>query len=181
MSKDAEILYTGRYLQMNRLDGWEFASRANAKGVVGVLAVTAKREILLIEQFRPPLGKFVVELPAGLAGDEPYKEHEPLLSAAQRELLEETGHQARKWFSLGDGPSSAGLTDEMITLFLALELLKVRELDHFGTGRERIRLHCVRIPEIPDFLARRQKEGSAIDFKICAALYMAQRHPMMPR
>jgi len=118
MSEDVEVLYPGRFIQLRRVDGWEFASRANAKGVVGVLAVTAEREIVLVEQFRPPLGRFVVELPAGLAGDEPLKEDEPLLSAAQRELLEETGYQARKWFSLGDGPSSAGLTDEMITFFL---------------------------------------------------------------
>lgn len=180
MSDPSEILHAGRFVELRRSDGWEFASRANASGVVAVLAVTSQREILLVEQFRPPLGRAVVELPAGLAGDEPLQKNEPLLTAAKRELVEETGYEARSWYSLGDGPSSAGLCNEMITFFLAVGLIKVRELDHFGVGRERIRLHCVRIGEVRDFLASRQKEGSAVDFKICAALYMAQAHPMMP-
>jgi ADP-ribose pyrophosphatase len=180
MNDDVNILYAGRHLQLRVRDGWEFVSRGNASGVVGVLAVTAQREILLVEQFRPPLGRNVLELPAGLAGDEPLQENEPLLTAAKRELLEETGHEARHWHSLGDGPSSAGLTNEMVTLFLASGLLKVRELEHFGVGRERIRLHCVRIGEVRAFLAGRQKEGVAVDFKIAAALYLAQSHPMMP-
>jgi ADP-ribose pyrophosphatase len=180
MSEDVKIVHAGRYLQLKSTDGWEYVSRANATGVVGVLAVTAQREILLVEQFRPPIGRLVIELPAGLAGDEPLQKQEPFLTAAKRELLEETGYEARSWYSLGDGPSSAGLTDEMVTLFLAVGLLKVRELDHFGVGRERIRLHCVRIGEVRDFLAKRQKEGVAVDFKIAAGLYLAQTHPMMP-
>lgn len=180
MSSDSQILHTGRFLEMRSRDGWEFVTRANASGVVGVLAVTALREVLLVEQFRPPIGRAVIELPAGLAGDEPLQKEEPLLTAAKRELLEETGYEARSWYSLGDGPSSAGLTDETVTLFLASGLLKVRELDHFGVGRERIRLYCVPIGEVRDFLAKRQKEGVAVDFKIAAALYLSQTHPMMP-
>jgi ADP-ribose pyrophosphatase len=176
---EPRVLHAGRFLELRSRGGWEYAARANASGVVGVLAVTPDREILLVEQFRPPVGKFVLELPAGLAGDEPLKEDEPLLAAARRELLEETGHEARRWFSLGDGPSSAGLTDETVTLFLALEVRPVRELEHFGVGNERIRLHRVRIAEVPDFLARSQRDGIAVDFKIAAALYLAQRHPML--
>jgi ADP-ribose pyrophosphatase len=180
MEDSPQLLHSGRFLQLRSVRGWEYASRANATGVVAIFAMTAKREVLLIEQFRPPLGKMVMELPAGLAGDEPLKENEPLLSAAKRELVEETGYDASKWFSLGDGPSSAGLTDEMITFFLALDLLQVREVEHFGVGNERIRLHLVRLGEVPTFLERRQKEGVAVDFKIYAALFLAQRHPMMP-
>jgi ADP-ribose pyrophosphatase len=180
MNKTPTLLHAGRFLELRSTGGWEYASRANASGVVAILAVSPKREILLVEQYRPPLGRFVLELPAGLSGDEPLKENEPLLSAARRELVEETGYEARQWFSLGDGPTSAGLTDEMITFFLALDLVRIRELEQFGVGNERIQLHTVRIGEVPGFLERRQKEGVAVDFKIYAALYMAQRHPMMP-
>jgi ADP-ribose pyrophosphatase len=180
MDQEPKLLHAGRFLELRSAGGWEFARRANASGVVAILAISAKREILLVEQFRPPLGRFVMELPAGLAGDEPLKANEPLLSAAKRELIEETGYEARKWFSLGDGPTSAGLTDEMITFFLALDLVQIRDLEHFGVGNERIRLHSVRLGEVPGFLERRQKEGVAVDFKIYAALYMAHRHPMMP-
>lgn len=180
MSDEANLLHAGRHLQLRSVGGWEFVSRARGTGVVGILAVTERREILLVEQYRPPLGRNVLELPAGLAGDEPLQEDEPLVSAARRELLEETGYEARHWHSLGDGPSSAGLTNEMVTLFLATGLLKVRDLEHFGVGGERIRRHCLGIGEVRDFLAKRQKEGVAVDFKIAAALYLAQNHPMMP-
>lgn len=176
---EPRVLHAGRFLELRSRSGWEYAARSNASGVVGILAVTPSREILLVEQFRPPVGKFVLELPAGLAGDEPLQAGEPLLTAARRELLEETGHEARRWHSLGDGPSSAGLTDETVTLFLATGAIQVRHLEHFGVGNERIVLHRVAIAEVADFLARRQREGVAVDFKIAASLFLAQRHPMM--
>ena len=61
--------YKGRYLDMLERDGWEYASRCNATGVVVLIAVTDADEILLVEQYRKPVMASVIELPAGLVGD----------------------------------------------------------------------------------------------------------------
>ncbi|MEM1294293.1 MAG: NUDIX hydrolase [Verrucomicrobiota bacterium] len=176
------VLYEGKFLKLGHDEGksWEYVSRANATGVVAILAVTENREILVVEQFRPPLGKKVIELPAGLAGDEPLKEEEPLVSAAKRELYEETGYEAKKWWSLLVGPTSSGMTDETITFFLATELTRISERDRFGVGGEDIKLHHVPIGEVLDFMRRQTEEGKGVDFKIYAALYVARQHPMYP-
>ena len=62
-----------------------------------------------MEQYRPPVDKYVIELPAGLAGDQKENRGEALESAARRELLEETGYQAAKMEQLVWGASSAGI------------------------------------------------------------------------
>ncbi len=64
-----ETLYSGRFLNLVRRGKWEFVERHSATGVVGIVAVTDEGRLLLVEQFRPPLQKQVIELPAGLAGD----------------------------------------------------------------------------------------------------------------
>ena len=75
--------YAGRYLSLLERDGWEFASRNNASGVVVLVPVTDHGEIVLVEQFRKPIGKNVIELPAGLVGDHE-DPHESILEAARR-------------------------------------------------------------------------------------------------
>lgn len=79
-----ETLHAGRYLSLVRRGHWEFATRHGATGVVGLIAVTNEAKMLLVEQLRPPLGKRVLELPAGLSGDIPGEEAESLVRAAAR-------------------------------------------------------------------------------------------------
>ncbi|MEM7699899.1 MAG: NUDIX hydrolase, partial [Verrucomicrobiota bacterium] len=91
-SEEIETLVSGRFIDLCRTArGWEYATRSNAKGCVAILAETDDKRVVLVEQFRPPVGKRVIELPAGLAGDIPLQEEEPLVVAAKRELKEETG------------------------------------------------------------------------------------------
>ena len=122
-SEPDEIVHRGRFLTYAKTaSGWEYVSRTGVKGCVAILAMTDDRRIILTEQYRPPVRRRVIELPAGLAGDIPLQEDEPLLVAAQRELKEETGYVAKNWKTLLEGTSSAGRTDEIVTIFYATGL-----------------------------------------------------------
>lgn len=152
-------------------NGWEYATRIVRRPAVAIVAVTAERHIVLVEQDRPPVGRRVIELPAGLTGDVVGAEHERLAEAAQRELLEETGYEAARWTELTTGFSSPGLTDETVVLFLAEDLTKR------GTGggvdREQITLHEVPIDEVLDWLTQ---QDAMTDLKTLAGLYAARAH-----
>ncbi|CAB4895668.1 MAG: NUDIX domain-containing protein [Actinobacteria bacterium] len=87
-------------------------------GAVAVLAIDAQDRVLLIRQYRHPLGMYIFEPPAGLldvAG-------EPPLVTAQRELAEESGYQADSWHTLVDFLNSPGGSSEAIRVYLAREL-----------------------------------------------------------
>src|SRR6476660_4648772 len=104
--------YDGKYLQVLKRGKWEYVSRKKITGIVGIIPVTDDGKLILIEQFRMPVGKTVIELPAGLAGDVEGEENEPLVNAARRELLEETGYEAKEMIEVAAGTPSAGLCDE---------------------------------------------------------------------
>ena len=80
--------------------------------------------VILVEQYRVPLGKICLELPAGLVGDD--SEGEPAASAAIRELEEETGYRAERMTELGHYFSSPGMVSEGFTLFRAEGLSRTR-------------------------------------------------------
>jgi 8-oxo-dGDP phosphatase len=84
-------------------------------GAVGVVALDESSRVLMIRQYRHPVGRLLWELPAGLR-DVP---GESLLRNAQRELLEETGYRARRWNVLTDHYSSPGIITERLRIFLA--------------------------------------------------------------
>jgi len=94
LARHKEVLYQGRHVDFVKVGNWEFADRPAISGIVAIAAVTPEGEALFVEQFRPPVGKLVIELPAGLAGDVSGSEKEELAEAAKRELLEETGYEA---------------------------------------------------------------------------------------
>lgn len=169
MTGTIETLYPGRHLSLVRRGHWEFATRHSASGVVALVAVTDEAKLLLVEQARPPLGKRVIELPAGLAGDIVGEESESLATAAHRELLEETGYEAQDAQLLTEGPSSAGLTDEMITFFAMTGLTKTGEGG--GDASEDIIVHEVPLAELPEWLEQRRRSGWAIDPKIYVGLF----------
>ena len=168
---DKKTLGAGRFLQLIDQGGWEFVQRSGVSGVVVVLAVTDEGRVLLVEQFRAPIGAPVIELPAGLAGDGANQANEPLEEAARRELLEETGYQAREMTFLTAGPSSAGLTDEMLTMFHAKGLEKVA--DGGGHGDEDIQVHEIPLDEVVSWLAEKAQQGVPADPKVYAGLFFA--------
>jgi len=158
---------------MRAKDTWEYASRAGASGVVGIVAVTPENRLLLVEQYRPPVARRVIELPAGLAGDFAEARGESLELAAARELREETGYEPAKLRLLSVGPSSAGLTDETVALFVASNLRKVS--DGGGDESEQITVHEVPLNEVAAWLAGKVKLGQLVDFKVFAGLWFLQQ------
>ncbi len=162
-----DVLFSGRHLEMVKEGRWEFVRRRTASAVVVIIAVTPADEILLVEQHRIPLGVSVIELPAGLVGDE--DAGEDLLIAANRELDEETGWSARELHILNRGPSSAGLTSEVVTMIHAQHL--TRTSAGGGVPGEGITVHAVPRTQITTWLAARKAAGHMIDHKVYAGLW----------
>lgn len=173
--KAAERLWQGRFLEVHAApwgEGgrWEYVTRVNRIAAAVILAVTDAREVVLVEQHRPPLGRPAIELPAGLVGDETAGE-DPL-SSARRELLEETGFAARRWEDFGTFASSPGMLGEIFHFFRATGLERVGPGG--GAGDERITVHLVPLPEVPAFVAAARARGCAIDTRLLALL------PLLP-
>lgn len=168
---DEITLYESQWLGLYRMGHWDYVRRPNSDACVGILAMTDQEEILLVEQFRVPMGKRVVEIPAGLVGDEPEFKGESLAESAGRELLEETGYRAGRVELLIASPTSAGMTPEMTHLFYATQLM--RENDGGGNAGEDITVYKIRLTDLREFLSKKQSEGVLVDFKIHAALAAA--------
>ena len=169
---EIETLYEGQYLGLYQRGNWEFALRPNASVCATILPITDTAEIVLVEQFRIPMQARVIEIPAGLVGDEPEFEGETIADCAGRELLEETGYKAESIIELIATPTSAGMTPEITHMFAATGLSKVHEGG--GVDGEDITVHAVPLTELDSFLATKQTEGLHIDFKIHASLYKAK-------
>ncbi len=166
-----EALFATRWLGVYRIGAWDYVRRPHADAAVGILAITPDNEIVLVEQFRIPVQRRVIELPAGLVGDEVQYQGESLVATARRELLEETGYRAEAMTELLATPTSAGMTSEFLHLFHATGLR--REHAGGGVGGEDIVVHQVALAGLRPWLAARQADGLAIDFKIAAALWLA--------
>jgi ADP-ribose pyrophosphatase len=166
-----EILGTGKFLRLVKDGRWEFAERTNAIGAVAVIAVTKDDRLVLTEQFRPAVGKRVIDLPAGLSGDVAGLEDEEQAVSALRELEEETGYTAKKLKHVASCPSSPGLSSEVISYFFSRSVVKIG--DGGGVEHEAIEVHTPAIKSIKPWLSRQKAAGKLIDVKVYLALYFA--------
>lgn len=172
---EAEIAANpGRFLTLMTRDGWEFCTRRNksggAVGVVGIVAITRDEKVLLIEQHRVPIGRVVVEIPAGLVGD--HAAEDDAIGAAKRELREETGFEGEGWCVLAHGPTSAGMSDEVMTLVMCVNARRVGPPQF--DGEEQIVTHDVALADVPAFLDAAARAGKVIDIKLPGAIAMAR-------
>lgn len=168
--KHDSLLYKGRYLTLKSRQGWEFVAREHP--VACLVAWTPNQELLLVEQYRIPIQARTIELPAGLVGDRAEAADEPMEDAARRELEEETGWRAGRLERFLRCPSSAGMSDETVVFFRALDLVPVGPGG--GDESEDIVVHCIHRSVIDEWLAERVREGYALDPKIFAALYWSR-------
>jgi ADP-ribose pyrophosphatase len=170
MADDPRLLCEGRHMRFLDRNGWEYVEHRTAPEAAMIVALTAREEIVLAEEFRPPLNANVVSLPAGLVGDEG---PEDASDAARRELAEETGHETAAPFEmLGRGPGSPGQSSEMVTFFLARNVERRREQAPYDRGK--IAVHVVPIRGLRAWAQAREAEGKVIDPRIWAGLYLAR-------
>ena len=168
-----DTLFNGSYLRMCRRDGWEYAERTNASAAVIIVAVTPENKLVLVEQFRIPVNKTSIEMPAGLVGD--LDDGESVETAAVRELEEETGWRAARIEYLMTGPSSSGMSNEQVAFVRAHNLVRVGSGG--GDASESIIVHEVAVDEAAAWLDARRREGYSIDPKLYAGLYFIDRNP----
>ncbi|MGI9376395.1 MAG: NUDIX hydrolase [Tsuneonella suprasediminis] len=162
-----QIVWQGKYITAKTRGKWEYVGRPNNIRAAVILAVQ-DGHILLVEQYRVPLGKPCLELPAGLVGDDESFAGEGPLAAAGRELEEETGWRAATLESLGEFYSSPGMVSESFTLVRASDLTQVGPGG--GTESEDITVHRIPLAEIPGFVEKRRKAGVGIDVRIMGLL-----------
>lgn len=132
-------------------------------GAVVILAVLDNGKLLFVRQYRYPLRRVFLELPAGKIDPD---EHP--LDTARRELKEETGYKAKSWRHLGTLHTCIGYSDERIEIFLAHGLSYVGEQPDHG---EILEIHEILLSDA--LLAVR--DGEITDGKTVAALLWADK------
>lgn len=160
------VEWAGRYLEVRKEGGWEYVARAGGIDAAVILALTEACEVVLVEQYRVPLGRPCIELPAGLIGDEAPGEAPE--AAAARELFEETGFVAARLEDLGEFATSSGMSSETFHLFRATGLARTGAGG--GDGHEDIAVHVVALGDVPQWLAGKRAQGCAIDCRLVALL-----------
>ena len=166
-------MWEGRFITAVRDGRWEYVRRARSIRAVVILAETDAGEVLLVEQYRVPIGTACLELPAGLIGDDDGGgngggDGDTVEAAAVRELIEETGYRPERIERLGDFYSSPGMVAEGFTLVRASGLTRVG--DGGGTDGEDIIVHHVARDAMADFVATKRGEGVGIDVRLLLLL-----------
>ncbi|WP_245964315.1 NUDIX hydrolase [Sphingorhabdus wooponensis] len=155
------VMWQGRFITAKTRGKWEYVSRARGIKAAVILAMEDDH-VLLVEQYRVPLGANCIELPAGLIGD--HEEGEDTLMSAARELEEETGYRADHLEIVGEYFSSPGMVSESFSLVRARGLRKVS--DGGGVDGENITVHRVSLADLPTFVQEKRAGGFVMDVKL---------------
>jgi ADP-ribose pyrophosphatase len=111
-------------------------------GAVAVVAIDDEERVVLLRQYRHPVGGYLWELPAGLRDED----GEPPLETAKRELAEEVQLAAGRWSLLTTHVSSPGFCDEQVLIYLAEELSDAERPDGFTVEHEELDMTIERVP-----------------------------------
>ncbi len=173
-------LCSGRFLTLDELEfvdergrrrRWECAGRVGSRGAVLIHAVIEPDdEWLLVRQFRPPAGKYLIEFPAGLIDPGENAER-----AAIRELYEETGYVGRVVAVGAPGYSSPGMSGETITPVRIVIDGRAYTSPPTAHPEDSEHIECLRVPRVklPELLAEAQRLGDGVDVKVLAAACFA--------
>jgi len=185
-AQDAKLLHAGRYLHFYRHSGgWEYVRRPAAVEGVTIIAATPERKLLLVEQYRVPLGAHCIELPAGLVGDTAAGDSP--LAAARRELEEETGYTCDEVVSIGTGTWLPGVTDELNTLCWAKglhgpadpsgmdEVHALMGVQGVAEEGEALRVYAVPLATAESWISAQGAAGKVVDLKVYLGILYLQR------
>jgi 8-oxo-dGDP phosphatase len=145
---DSEPVYEGHIISLRRdtvaMPGGGHSVRevVHHPGAVAVVALDDEGRVLLVRQYRHPLGTALWELPAGLRDED----GEPPLVAAKRELAEEALVAADRWSLLATSYSSPGFCDEQVLIYLAEGLADVERPEGFVVEHEEADMTVERVP-----------------------------------
>ena len=131
-----------------------------------VLALFDNDDILLVRQYRYPIGDNVIELPAGKldAGEDPQK-------CAERELREETGYVANRWTKLTTIMTTPGFCNERLHIYMAQDLSQSPQGQSLEEGEQTIKV--LRVPLV-ESLAMIER-GEIVDGKTIAGIFLGER------
>lgn len=167
-----QVMWEGKFITAKTRGRWEYVGRARGIKAAAIIAVDddpdGTRHVILVSQYRVPLARFSLEIPAGLVGDDAGSEGEEATAAAARELEEETGYRAGKLEVLGEFFSSPGMVSESFTLLKATALERVGEGG--GLPDENITVHRVALRDLSRFVAEWRRAGHAVDVRIAMLL-----------
>jgi ADP-ribose pyrophosphatase len=127
--KSSENAFEGRIIKVRTdhvtMPGGDTSQRdvIEHPGAVGIVALNDEGKVMMIKQYRHPVGQAIWEIPAGLLD----VDGEQALATAQRELAEEAGLQADRWNVLVDLLTSPGMTDEATRIYLARDVTETHE------------------------------------------------------
>lgn len=161
---EVKKIYKGKIIDVNvhvvELPNGRKSSReiVNHAGGVAVIAYKDEDTILLVEQFRKPIEKIILELPAGKI-----EEGEDIELCGIRELEEETGYKAKEFSYLGKIVSSPGFCNEYIYIYRASDLYKGQ--NNLGDEDEFINVREIRVEKVKEMI----KNGEIIDAKTISA------------
>ena len=166
-----EVIYSGKWIEVVKEGHWEYVRRTKSVQAACITALTKNQELVLIEEYRVPVKSKIIELPAGLVGDEIAGE-DPAV-AASRELMEETGFVSTDVVRACGGPTSAGLSNEMLTYILAFGAEKKGEGG--GLEGEDITTRVVPLSEVESWLYEQEQSGVIVSPRIYVGLYWLNR------
>jgi ADP-ribose pyrophosphatase len=144
----SETVYAGRVITLRRdtvtMPGGGTSVREVVRhpGAVVVVALDDDDNVVLLRQYRHPVGTYLWELPAGLRD----ADGEPPLATAQRELAEEAELAADRWSLLTTTYSTPGFCDELVLVYLAEGLRPVPRPDGFVVEHEELDMTVERVP-----------------------------------
>lgn len=163
---DKKELYSGKFLRLCERNGWEFVERARGRDGVMIVPLTTDDCFILVEEWREPIQKHVINFPAGVMGDK--NDSESIVEAASRELEEETGYFLKAWDEIATIATSAGLSSEALHIVPAYDCYKFSAGGGVENEGEHITVHKVPFNCLYQWLHAKKRNGSLVG----AALWM---------